>query len=119
VKFEFNNKYGVYIHDTPSKGFFNKDIRAYSHGCMRCDLPDSLARFILTRDDKQKMTRDSLDTLIARKEHFSIPLRKPIPLQVDYITVVTNEKGGLLFFPDVYDRDLEYLKMMKIYPKNN
>lgn len=119
VKFEFNNKYGVYIHDTPSKGFFNKDIRAYSHGCMRCDMPDSLARFILTRDDKQKMTRDSLDTLIARKEHFSIALRKPIPMQVDYITVVTNEKGDLLFFPDVYDRDEKYLKMMKIYPKVN
>lgn len=119
VKFEFNNKYGVYIHDTPSKGFFNKDIRAYSHGCMRCDMPDSLARFILTRDDKQKMTRDSLDTLIARKEHFSIPLRKPIPLQVDYITVVVNEKGNLLFFPDVYGRDENYLKMMKIYPKVN
>lgn len=119
VKFEFNNKYGVYIHDTPSKGFFNKDIRAYSHGCMRCDMPDSLARFILTRDDKQKMTRDSLDTLIARAEHFSIPLRKPIPMQVDYITVVTNEKGNLLFYPDVYDRDKNYLKLMKIYPKTN
>ncbi len=119
VKFEFNNKYGVYIHDTPSKGFFNKDIRAYSHGCMRCEMPDSLARYILTRDDRQKMTRDSLDTLINRKEHFSIPLRKPIPMQVDYITVVVNEKGGLLFFPDVYDRDEKYLKMMNIYPKVN
>lgn len=119
VKFEFNNKFGVYIHDTPSKGFFNKDIRAYSHGCMRCELPDSLARFILTRDDKQKMTRDSLDTLIARAEHFAIPLRKPIPMQVDYITVVTNEKGNLLFYPDVYERDKKYLKMMKVYPKVN
>ena len=86
---------------------------------MRCDMPDSLARYILTRDDRQKMTRDSLDTLIARKEHFTISLRKPIALQVDYITVVTNEKGNLLFFPDVYDRDEKYLKMMNIYPKVN
>lgn len=117
VKFEFNNKFGVYIHDTPSKGFFNKDIRAYSHGCVRCQMPDSLARFILSRDDKQKMTRDSLDTLIARKQHYSIALRKPIPLQLDYITVVTDENGKLVFFPDVYDRDEKYLKMMKIYPK--
>lgn len=119
VKFEFNNKFGVYIHDTPSKGFFNKDVRAYSHGCMRCDLPDSLARFILTRDDRQKMTRDSLDTLVARKQHYTIHLRKPIPLQVDYITVSVNEKGSLVFYPDVYDRDEKYLKMMKIYPKSN
>lgn len=119
VKFEFNNKFGVYIHDTPSKGFFGKDIRAYSHGCVRCQMPDSLARFILSRDDKQKMTRDSLDTLIARKEHYSIALHKPIPIELDYITVVTDEHGKLVFFPDVYDRDEKYLKMMKIYPKEN
>ncbi|WP_309281119.1 L,D-transpeptidase family protein [Fluviicola sp.] len=118
IKFEFNNKFGVYIHDTPSKGFFSKDIRAYSHGCVRCQMPDSLARFILSRDGRQKMTRDSLDTLIARKEHRSIVLNKPIPIQLDYITVVTSENGKLVFFPDVYDRDEKYLKMIKIYPNN-
>ncbi len=120
VKFEFSNKYGVYLHDTPSKGFFKRDIRAFSHGCVRCDLPDSLARFILSRDDKrQKMTRDSLDTLIARKEQFPILLRKPIPIQLDYITVTTNEKGKMIIFPDIYLRDEKYLKDLKIYQKVN
>jgi murein L,D-transpeptidase YcbB/YkuD len=120
VKFEFSNKYGVYLHDTPSKGFFKRDIRAFSHGCVRCDMPDSLARFILSRDDKrQKMTRDSLDTLIARKEQFTILLRKPIPIHLDYITVSTNEKGLLLYYPDIYLRDEKYLKAMKIYQKVN
>lgn len=117
VKFEFHNKYGVYVHDTPSKGFFNKDIRAYSHGCVRCDLPDSLARFVLSRDEKQKMTRDSLDSLIARREHYTIHLRKPIQIQLDYITVVTDEKGKMIFYPDVYGRDEKYLKMIQIYQK--
>lgn len=120
VKFEFSNKYGVYLHDTPSKGFFRRDIRAFSHGCVRCDLPDSLARFILSRDDKrQKMTRDSLDTLIARREQFTILLRKPIPIQLDYISVTTNEKGRMLFYPDIYLRDEKYLKDIKIYQKVN
>lgn len=114
VKFEFNNKYGVYLHDTPSKGFFKKDIRAYSHGCVRCEMPDSLARFILTRDEKQKMTRDSLDTLIAHKTNFTIVLRKPIDIQLDYITVTTNEKGKLVFYPDIYERDKTYLDALNI-----
>lgn len=117
VKFEFNNRFGVYLHDTPSKGFFNKDVRAYSHGCVRVQMPDSLARFILSRDDKQKMTRDSLDSIIMRREHLPIALRKPIPVQLDYITVVADTMGNMIFYTDIYDRDEKYLESLKIYPK--
>lgn len=113
VKFEFNNKYGVYVHDTPSKSFFNRDIRAYSHGCVRCDMPDSLARYILYRDKRQKFLRDSLDSVIVRMEHKVIPLHEPITIQIDYITVSVNKKGLLCYHADVYKRDEEYLKWMK------
>lgn len=113
VKFEFNNKYGVYVHDTPSKGFFNRDVRAYSHGCVRCEMPDSLARYILRRDERQKFLPDSLDSVIARMEHTVIPLRKPITIQIDYITVSVSQEGKLIYHADVYRRDEEYLKWMK------
>lgn len=113
VKFEFNNKFGVYIHDTPSKSFFNRDVRSFSHGCVRCDMPDSLARHILRRDEKNKFLPDSLDSVISRKEHLSIPLRKPIPIQIDYITVSLNKEWKLVYHADVYKRDEEYLKWMK------
>ncbi len=113
VKFEFNNKYGVYVHDTPSKGFFNRDVRAYSHGCVRCEMPDSLARYVLTRDKRQKFTRDSLDTVIVHKEHRVIPLHQPITIQIDYITVSVSQQGKLIYHADVYRRDEEYLKWMK------
>lgn len=121
VKFEFSNRYGVYLHDTPSKGFFNKDVRAYSHGCVRVQMPDSLARFILTRDDdkRQKMTRDSLDSIVARREHLPIALYKPIPLQLDYITVMADSTGKIIFYTDIYDRDKAYLEKLKIYQKEN
>ncbi len=113
VKFEFNNKFGVYIHDTPSKSFFNRDVRSFSHGCVRCDMPDSLARQILRRDEKNKFLPDSLDSVISRKEHLSIPLRKPIMIQIDYITVSTDKEWKLVYHADVYKRDEEYLKWMK------
>ncbi len=113
VKFEFNNEYGVYIHDTPQKSFFNRDIRAYSHGCMRCEDPDSLARFILRRDDKNKVLPDSLDSLISRKEHTPIPLHKPLDLTVDYISVMVSPENKLIFYPDVYGRDEEYLAKIR------
>jgi len=113
VKFEFNNKYGVYVHDTPSKSFFNKDVRAYSHGCVRCQMPDSLARYILYRDKRQKFLPDSLDSVISRKEHMVIPLHEPITVQIDYITVTATPEGKLCYRADVYKRDEEYLKWMK------
>ena len=35
VKFNFNNSFGVYLHDTNSKYYFKTSNRAQSHGCMR------------------------------------------------------------------------------------
>lgn len=47
IKFYFNNKYGVYLHDTPSKSLFNLNYRAFSHGCMRVQNPFVFAQTLL------------------------------------------------------------------------
>ncbi len=39
VKFMFPNRFNVYLHDTPSKSLFAKDLRIFSHGCMRLENP--------------------------------------------------------------------------------
>lgn len=123
IKFEFNNKYGVYVHDTPSKGLFKNPTRSYSHGCMRCDDPDSLGRFILRRDADPKpkwklidntITADSLDSILFREEHRVISLKKKIPIQVDYITVTVDLGHKLKFYPDIYGRDK---KLIALYYK--
>ncbi len=108
IKFEFSNPFGVYVHDTPSKGLFGTDVRSYSHGCIRCNLPDSLARFILRRDD-QRITCDSLDSMIYKEQHRSIRLKSSVPIKVDYITVAAGLDGKLVFHPDIYGRDAAYL----------
>ncbi len=113
IKFEFSNTYNVYVHDTPSKNYFNKDVRAFSHGCVRCQLPDSLARFILSRDEKNDIIPDSLDSIIARREHRPIVLKKPVYIQIDYITVTVKLTGEMIVHPDIYDRDAAYLAWMK------
>ena len=39
VRFNFNNRFSVFQHDTPNKDYFSNEVRAYSHGCMRVQDP--------------------------------------------------------------------------------
>ncbi|MEN9700220.1 MAG: hypothetical protein RLZZ301_1418 [Bacteroidota bacterium] len=108
IKFEFANAYSVYIHDTPSRSLFNQAFRCFSHGCMRCENPVELAKLILERDQRNdqfnKVTPDSLQVLITKNIHQSIPLRSGIPIFVRYQSV-TADRNGLYFHYDVYGRE--------------
>lgn len=111
IKFEFHNKYDVYFHDTPSKNYFNTVARTYSHGCMRTQNPVELAKIVLELEE-HKVTADSLDTLIAHTGiNVPIRLKKPIPIFVEYNTVLFPE-NSIQFLRDVYLRDEEYLHVL-------
>ena len=116
LKFDFHNTHSVYFHDTPSKGLFGVDVRAYSHGCMRTQNPVDLAKIILERDEYNdkfnEMIPDSLDTLINRGENYEIRLLDPIPIFVEYQTV-TRSDTSMVMYLDVYARDEEYLKILR------
>ena len=47
VRFNFNNRFSVFQHDTPDKGYFGDEVRAYSHGCMRVQDPAKYAEVLL------------------------------------------------------------------------
>src|SRR5436190_8153536 len=47
VKFMFPNDFNIYLHDTPQDNLFDKDVRAFSHGCIRLEKPDELASWVL------------------------------------------------------------------------
>lgn len=118
IKFDFYNEHSVYFHDTPSKGLFGADVRAYSHGCMRTQHPVDLAKEILHRDSSRyagnEMIPDSLDSILGRQTdfNFAIKLMDPIPIYVDYVTVA-REKDRMIVHVDIYGRDEEYLKIMR------
>lgn len=118
IKFDFYNEHSVYFHDTPSKGLFGADVRAYSHGCMRTQHPLDLARTILSRDSipyrGNKMKPDSIDSIISRGKNFNyaINLVDPIPIYIDYVSVVRKDKRMVIHL-DIYGRDEEYLKLLR------
>ena len=102
IKFMFPNKYNVYIHDTPSKSLFKKDLRVFSHGCMRVQNPTKLAEVILGR---QNWTLDKIDNQIASGKRRIVKLKQKVPVYVTYITAWVNKDGSANFRRDIYGRD--------------
>ena len=109
LKFNFPNKYSVYLHDTNQRYLFSNKKRALSHGCVRVQAWDSLAIFILRNDSlrgKNAVPVDSLQTWLATKQKKYIPVRKPIPLFIRYFTCEVTTEGKLVFYEDIYEEDL-------------
>jgi murein L,D-transpeptidase YcbB/YkuD len=99
VKFLFPNDFNIYLHDTPNHELFNKDVRAFSHGCIRLEKPDELAQWVLgwPADKVEQAMRDGPD------DH-SVKVPKKIPVFITYFTTYINN-GQLYFGNDLYSRD--------------
>jgi murein L,D-transpeptidase YcbB/YkuD len=103
MKFNFYNKYDVYIHDTNAKKLFGRTVRCLSHGCMRLEKYFDFATFLI-RDDSVHIRTDTLLNYIGLQEQKKFNLRKTPTLYVKYITTeVVDDK--LLFYPDMYGKD--------------
>lgn len=110
-KFNFNNKYGVYLHDTNSKRYFKTFYRFQSHGCMRLEQFDALARFLI-REDTLKIPYDTLTAYFGRQEQRQINMRKPLQLYVRYYTATTDSVGNLYKYIDIYRKDEQMMKLV-------
>lgn len=109
IKFLFPNEHFVFIHDTPARGLFKNDVRAYSHGCIRLHNPLDLAKAIITSEEN-RIISDTLDNIMMRKEQRVIEVRKKFQVYIEYISAVGDSSGAVIFYPDIYNRDEKYLK---------
>jgi len=99
VKFLFPNDFNIYLHDTPNHELFDKDVRAFSHGCIRLEKPDELAQWVLgwPADKVEQAMKDGPDDK-------GIKLPRKIPVFIVYFTTFMNN-GQLYFGNDLYGRD--------------
>ena len=104
VKFIFPNKYAIYLHDTPSKRYFNYESRAYSHGCVRVEKAMQLSDYILEAD-KNKHTLDSIYKFIKKRKEKAIKLKNRLPVYLYYFTASVDENEKLIFYNDIYGYD--------------
>lgn len=100
-KFNTPNKRAIYLHDTPSKGLFNDDFRAYSSGCIRVEHAEELAE-LLFATKVRKVPNQNSDLAPNTK----VRLKKRIPVHIIYQTVLFEE-GGIQYRGDIYQYDKE------------
>lgn len=99
VKFLFPNSHNIYMHDTPNRNLFEKDVRAFSHGCVRVQNPRDFAAVLLGWD------RAEIDAHIQTPKSETIRLEKKIPVHLTYFTAWPDENGKIRYFNDIYGRD--------------
>ena len=103
VKFLFPNPWNIYLHDTPSKSLFQKEVRAYSHGCIRVGQPFDLAYALLARqsDDPQ----GEFQRILKSGSETTVRLEQPVPVHLVYFTAWPTARGHVQYRRDVYGRD--------------
>jgi murein L,D-transpeptidase YcbB/YkuD len=101
LMFYMNNRFDVYLHDTPSKDLFSRENRRISHGCIRVEQPRELAALLM------RQPVDAIDQAIATGNTTRSGLPTPVPVFVVYETAFADVDGKLLFRPDAYGRDAE------------
>lgn len=110
VKFLFPNSFNIYFHDTPAKSLFERDKRAYSHGCIRLAEPEKMAQYLL-RNNSEWTPEKIADAMNQDKEQY-VKLQKPVPVMITYYTAWVDESGLLNFRDDIYSHDDDLLKRM-------
>lgn len=103
LKFNFPNKYDVYLHDTNARWLFSNSNRAMSHGCVRVKDFMKLADF-LVRNDTLKFHPDTLRNWIKREEKHVVSGFKRVPIYIRYFSCEGKE-GKLRIYEDIYGED--------------
>jgi murein L,D-transpeptidase YcbB/YkuD len=114
-KFNFDNPYFVYLHDTNQRYLFGNTYRALSHGCVRVQNWEAVAFYIAQNDSlatkkgqRLSYNADSIKTWIAKQDRKTIMVKKRLPLYIEYFTCEVKN-NQIVFYNDIYNKD-QYLE---------
>ncbi|HSB92711.1 MAG TPA: L,D-transpeptidase family protein [Flavitalea sp.] len=110
VKFMFPNTHNIYLHDSPAKELFNRNARAFSHGCVRVSEPDRLASYVLR--DMPEWNEDRINEAMNNGEEKYVTLKTKVPVFIVYFTAWVDNAGALNFRKDIYQNDARLARMI-------
>ncbi len=108
IKFQIQNPYTIYLHDTNQKELFKKNRRALSSGCVRLEKPMELVAW-LSHGEKYGTVEEVKQALAASHATSWHTLEHPVPVYIVYITAWMGD-DGTVYFSDPYDEDKTALK---------
>ncbi|HTQ83268.1 MAG TPA: L,D-transpeptidase family protein [Pseudolabrys sp.] len=113
IKFNFPNKYQVYLHDTPEKRLFAADKRAFSHGCMRVENPTKFGEIMLHLG--MRGATPSAQQLAAQfggdERTYNLTDRPAVYLT--YQTAFVDDAGKLQLRDDIYGFDARIIEILR------
>jgi len=109
VKIIYPNKYMIYLHDTPSKSLFDKNLRAQSSGCVRVQNALELAKMLLS--DQPKYDDEKIREILDSGKTTTIKVTQKVKVHHLYWTA-WNENGSTRFAEDIYKRDAAIYKLL-------
>jgi L,D-transpeptidase YcbB len=103
MKLDMPNPHAIFIHDTPSRGLFNRPLRALSHGCVRTERASELG--ITMAILGAGMTPEEGIVHSTSGKYTRVPMTKTFPIYITYFTMATDVAGIMRPFGDIYQRD--------------
>jgi murein L,D-transpeptidase YcbB/YkuD len=101
MKLVMGNPHAIYLHDTNAKNLFNKQLRAFSHGCIRTE--DAVG-FAATLLEGSEYSRERVNQIVASGKTVQANTVQPIPVYIVYFTVAATGDGAAKY-ADLYSRD--------------
>ena len=107
MKIDMPNPHAIYLHDTPSKQYFNSEVRAFSHGCIRTERAVELGMTMAILG--AQMPPEQAADLSRAGVYTKVPMTRTFPVYITYMTMARSIDGQLKKFADIYDRDTPVL----------
>lgn len=111
VKFMFPNPYNIYLHDTPSKSLFAREVRAFSHGCIRLSDPFDFAYALLAEQSDDPV--GLFTSYLKSGQETNVQLDVPVPVHLVYFTAYPSATGRIEYRRDIYDRDAAIFRALQ------
>ena len=103
MKIDMPNEHAIYLHDTPSKQYFNHEVRAYSHGCIRTERAVELGMTMAILG--AQMTGAEAADISRSGKYTKVDMTRTFPVYLTYFTFARSIEGNLTAFDDIYGRD--------------
>ena len=107
------NRYDIFLHDTNSSDLFGRSARALSSGCVRMSRPQAIANFILK--DNPNWSPTYVQELLEAGKMRDIVAANKFPVFLIYQSIWLDDRGDLIFSPDIYDWDAQLVNALKTH----